>query len=304
MMFGSLPSRCYGACLGRYSEVRGSISIICMVMVLPFLCALLTLVIDLSYFFGVRDELQKVLDKVAHDALIGGRSALEVEQVVRSRMRNTYGIAQINSIQMTASRGKNVIVADGEYRGAFAALAQRLYGKLPVAMSFAARAQVRVQSSAALIIVDRSEVKPGEECSDPTLTAMGLFADRLAETWVNLADTAVYVATTPGKRAALDSASLRGLDEIARCGSRSASEQADMSLVRGVAGSTPYSSMAFAYHFQELVQQYVLAADVRVRSVVVLTRRGLYEQGYIAQAHAAVRDAEGLQRDEGLGKEA
>jgi hypothetical protein len=275
----------------RAPAEAGSVSILFMVMVLPFLCALLTLTIDLSHYFGIRDEVQRVIDREAHDALVAGKAPGEVERSLRARLRNGHGLASISSVHMSPSQGANAILVTGEYRGAFSELAQRLYGKIPTALTFAARAQVRIQRSAALVILDRSLVAPGRECDDDMLQAMGLFADRLADSWASLAGTSVTLAVSPGVREAIEEASPRGIDQVPRCAFRSLSGRGDLGVVRGVVGANPYSSSAVAYQAQMLAIDRVLLQQVRARSVVVLARKDSYERGYVAQIYSAISDS-------------
>jgi hypothetical protein len=264
-----------------------------MVMVLPLLFALFTVTIDLSHYFGIRDELQRVIDREAHDALVYDKTSQQVTAAIRNRMGNLGGMAEITSVRSTRSRGRNVIFVDGTYQGAFAEVAQRLYGQRSAVLSFAARAEVRIQPSAALILFDRSSVPVGSECADAGLRAMSLFVDRLTDSWIQSADTAVSVGVFPGVTAPIDLLSVTGSDPIPRCRGRAAGAHVDASAVQGTSGMGRFSVSAVAYRAQELATTILMRRPVQIRSVVFVMRRAAYDAGYAAMTYTLVQNLVG-----------
>jgi hypothetical protein len=261
-----------------------------MVMVLPLFCALFALTIDLSHYFGIRDELQRVIDREAHDALVFGKTHEQVSNAIRARMNTLGGMAAITSVRSTRSRGRNVIFVDGTYQGAFVEVAQRLYGRDSQVLSFAARAEVSIQSSAALIILDRSAVPAGSECTDTGLQAMSLFVDRLTDSWVQTAGTQVSVGAFPGTNEPIELLSSDLADPLPRCRARSSETSIDASALAGSAGDAGFSATAFAYKAQELVARNLVAQPVEVRSVVLVMRRATYDAGYSTVAYSLIRN--------------
>jgi hypothetical protein len=275
-------------CSGVHSA-RGSVTIVFMVMVLPLLFALLTITVDLSNYFGIRDELQRVIDREAHDALVYGKTAEQVNQTIRTRMGILRGMASITSVRSRRSRGQHEIFVDGTYQGGFAEVARHLYGQTSSVLSFAARAQVRIQPSAALIIFDRSIDTTSNECTDGGLQAMSLFVDRLAESWAETAGTMVSVGVFPGETSPIELLRSDASDGVSRCRAALASAYIDAAAVRGTADSGGFSVTSFAYRAQELAARNLVAQPVQVRSIIFVMRRVAYDAAYSTMAYAVIK---------------
>lgn len=258
---------------------KGMVSFLFLALIAPILFMLLTVTIEFSHFFGIRDELQRVVDREAHDALAMRTSADQVESNIRNRMGNVRGMATLSSVTPMLSTSTAEISASARYQGAFFQLAQRLLGQSESFMPIEVRSRVRVQSSASLIIVDRRVAAAGNVCSDVELQAALSFADRLVESWAAINGTRVAVAVTPGMVEAVELLSSNATDGISRCRPKSSASLFDLSGLQGVQVSAG-DAYDVALGVQELAATTLFSPLVEGRNIIFLMRQNEFNEGY------------------------
>jgi hypothetical protein len=276
-----------GAC--NPSE-RGLISVLLVAVVLPLIGIMLTLSLELAHFFGIRDELQRVVDREAHDSLVFSRSGEQIEATVRARMAAISGMATISEVRLERSRARSEVSASARYSGAFFHFISDIMGSERTVMPMFVRAQVRIQPSASLIVLDRRVVSTSDECNDAGLGAMQTFVDRIANTWVNLGNTTVSVAVSPGPSEPVELLSASTIDRIPRCRAPTSDSPFDAGAVRGASMPVVFDAMDFALQVNEHANTRVFSASADVRSVVIILSRQSYDQGYSSAAHDMLRN--------------
>lgn len=265
---------------------RGMISILFVTVVLPIIFIMLVITVELAHFFGVRDEIQRVLDQEAHDALVRGATEEDVLQAVQERMLNFTGLAALTSVRQARSPARSMLEARAEYRGAFFQLLQDLTGSERSVLPIWLQTQVRIQSAAALVIVDRG-VSPGvDPCADQGLIAITQFVDRLTTSWRDAAEARVAVGVFPGATqiapgvvASVELLASDAQDRLPRCRAADTSSSFDLSALRGHSGGPP-DPYGLAFDLRDIANKEVVQQPREVRSIVLVLRRPRYEQGY------------------------
>ncbi len=288
-VFMRQPCRAYAVEIDRQRS-RGMITILCVTIVLPLILIMLTITVELAHFFGVRDELQRVLDREAHDALARGSTEEDVIQAVQQRMHNIAGMSALTSVRHLRLPARSIVEARAEYSGAFFQLIQDLTGQQRSFLPIWVQAQVRIQSAAALMIVDRSVTSGVDPCNDQGLRAMTQFVDRLTEAWIDIADARVAVGVFPGATqiapgvvAPVELIAAKAEDPLPRCRVPDTSRSFDLSAIRGHGGESPdpYSDpYSVAYELRDIVNTEIVQQAREFRAIVMVLGRARYEQGY------------------------
>jgi len=270
----------------QLSSCSGMITLVFAAVVLPLVFIMLTVTVEFAHFFGIREELQSVLDREAHDALVRGLAESQVQESVRSRMANIGGIAALSGVQFYRGASSGVLEAQAEYRGAFFQLIQDLTGSKRSVLPIALRSQVRIQPAATLILVDRAIPGGSDPCNEQGFKALASFADRLSLAWSERAKAHVSVGVIPGAKnltstvtAPVELLTTDSSDAVPRCGRPNWDNGFDLSSVRGsfAMSADPLSA---AYSIQDLASSELSQMDSEVRSLVILLRRERYDQGY------------------------
>jgi hypothetical protein len=279
---------------------RGVVSLLFAVIVLPLVLLMLTITFELSHFFGMRDELQKVVDREAHELASReldpdlNRAQARLEGAVRARMANiTQPDAGANGSMPGVVGEPDVAVelspagdpgprslavrASAPFQGIFYRLAQRLFGTAESDLDIAARAQVRRQRARAVVVLDRRAAATigfapprfRSRCTDLDYPNVRNFMAGLSSMW-SRAGFVVTTAVAPGLR--LEPV---GLVSTAR-----------LSSVPCVNGSFVRST-DFAAGVAQLVAGSLLDPDldIEARSVVLLLRRDQYQAGFARETY-------------------
>jgi Flp pilus assembly protein TadG len=271
---------------GDPRDCRGMVTVLFAAVILPLIFVMLTLTVELAHFFGIRDELQRVLDREAHDALVRGSTEGEVVYAVQQRMRNVSGMAALTSVRHVRSAARSMIEAQAEYRGAFFQILQEFTGQDRTILPIWLQSQVRIQSAASLVIVDRSVPAGANPCIDTGLRAMTSFADRLAESWAGVAEARIAVGVFPGGTerrpggvAPIELLARDAQDNVPRCRAAQSTNSFDLSAIRGSV-ETPPDAYSVAFDLRDIVDQELVQQAREVRTVVLVLRRERYDRGY------------------------
>lgn len=259
---------------------RGVVSALVVAVILPLICVMLSITFELAHFFGIRDELQRIVDREAHDALVYGRSGQEIDEAVRARMAVVSGMASISEVRLERGQARSVVSASAEYSGAFFQFVNDLTGRQRTIMPMLVRSQVRIQPAASLVVLDRRVLMGSDECNDEGLRAMQGFVDRVVDTWSALGNSELTVAVSPGAREPVELLSTPEVDEVPRCRAPLGNGSFDVSSVRGVAAPVVFNAMDFALHVGEHASTSIFAMPAEVRSILAVVSREAYEQGY------------------------
>jgi Flp pilus assembly protein TadG len=276
---------------------RGMVTLLFGTIVLPLVFIMLTVTVDFAHFFGLRDELQNVLDGAAHDALVRGLTEAEVAEAVFSRMKSISGMAAITEVRHLRGATRSAVEARAEYRGAFLQFVQELTGSDGVVLPMALRSEVRIQSAASVILVDRGLAPGVDRCNDQGLQAMTSFVDRLSAAWSGSAGARVSVGVIPGatevSAGAVQPVELLGndgVDALPRCRPVDSLNGFDLSAIRGATGM-PVDGFDLAYAVQELVSNELIDQASEVRNLVLVLRRERYDQGYALSIRNLLNEA-------------
>jgi hypothetical protein len=267
------------------------VSLLFVAILLPLVLVMFTVTIEFANFFGVRDELQRVVDREAHDALVRGRTAQQVERFLRNRVRNVAGMANVTEVTMDRAPAQVSLSATAEFQGPFFQFIQRFTGREETVMAMRLDSQVRILPAATLIVFDRGVTGVAVECSDPKLQAITSFVDRLADTWSAVGNAEVTVAVTPGDGEPLRQVSPLADDFLPRCRRRSAGPLVDASAIRGSAVPLGYSAYSFGLEVVELASTTVLNRPVFKRTIVLVVDKNRYDLSYSSILFSLLREA-------------
>ncbi len=295
----SLPSKQPQQIESPYSSpngARGMVTLLFAAIILPLIFIMLTVTVEFAHFFGIRDELQRVLDREAHDALVRGSSEEEVVQAVRARMQNITGMADLTEVRHFRNPARSIVRARAEYRGAFFQFIQDYTGQDRTILPIVLQSQVRIQTAASLVIIDRAIPGGAVLCNDPGLRAMGQFVDRFTDSWMEVADARVAIGVTPGITEIapgvpepVELLSSDGIDAIRRCGP-GVGNPFNVSRIEGSRG-TPFDAFDVAFALRDLVSTELAQQEREVRNVVLVLRRERYDQGFAQSAYNLLQES-------------
>lgn len=282
---------------GDPARSRGLTTLLVTAVLLPLMFVMLTVTIEFAHFFGIRDELQRVLDRQAHEALVRGLDEEEVAEAVRQRMRNVSGLARITDVRHFRSQARSLVEARAEYGGAFFQFVEDFTGRDRTVLPIALQSQVRIQSAASLILVDRAVPEGANTCNDPGLEAIAGFVDRLTESWVVGAGARVAVGVTPGVTpispdviAPVELLAQDASDPVPRCRAAIVGSSFDVAAIRGSVG-TPFDAFDVGYALRDLANPELLEQAREVRSVVLVLRRERYDAGFAQGIFALLQES-------------
>ena len=257
--------------VARFS--RGMVSILFVAVVLPLTLMFLTVTVELSHFFGIRDELQKIVDREAYASLARGASEAEIKTGISERMRGISGMASITQVRVQGDRDRKFVGVSAQYSGAFFQLTQRLFGIDQEALPIAASSQVRLQSSAALVVFDRQIVDPIESCSSDDLGAIGSFVNRLSAVWQRTNSISLSVGVIPGSSQIVNLVNSPEQDGLQRCSNANG--------VGAIAGAMDpgHAPMDQALAIADLAINQLIQAAVESRVLVLVLRKERYDAG-------------------------
>ncbi len=262
----------------RIHHSSGVATLLFTALILPFIAVMLSVTADFARFFSIRDELQKVTDRQVFDALASGLSAQDVDRNIRARMRNVDGLVELSEVFHTRSEAGGIVGAQANYNGVFFQFVQDLIGMERMALPIAVRSTARIQSAAALIIIDRTVAQESSPCGDPGLEAASSFIEKVVANWSLIANARSVVSVAPGVSEALEVVSDNRSDQIPRCGQTTGVQDRNLSNLRGVQGGL-INPLDLAFAARDVASNELLSQVSEVRSIVLILRRANYDLG-------------------------
>lgn len=262
----------------RIHHSSGVATLLFTALILPFIAVMLSVTADFARFFSIRDELQKVTDRQVFDALASGLSAQDVDRNIRARMRNVDGLVELSEVFHTRSEARGIVGAQVNYNGVFFQFVQDLIGMERMALPIAVRSTARIQSAAALIIIDRTVDQESRPCGDPGLEAAGSFIEKVVANWSLIGNARSVVSVAPGVSEALEVVSDNRSDQIPRCGQTTGIQDRNLSNLRGVQGGL-INPLDLAFAARDVASNELLSQASEVRSIVLILRRANYDLG-------------------------
>ena len=263
------------------SNCKGMVTALFAGIVLPVLFLMFTVTVELSQFFGVREEVQQALDRQAHDTLRFGVVANDVEQALRRQLGNVGDVVNITDVTVQQGVRQARVSAQITYNGMFLPIVEAFFGLPDSLLSMTVQSQVAIQSAAALLVLDRSVLVGQDVCTTPSLQARQVFMDNLYARWIDVASGGLSVAVFPGESEPVEQVLADGSDGLGRCGSQNPARPLDLQSLEGRI-DTVFDAYDVAFSMRDLVGEQLVSQAVRKRVVVLVMSQERYMTGYAA----------------------
>ncbi|MEN9847043.1 MAG: hypothetical protein RIS36_2190 [Pseudomonadota bacterium] len=194
---------------------RGAVSLLVAAFVLPILFVLLSIGIEVSGFFGAREEVLEQLDAELLAALRGGRGDDAIAERVQDRLSALRSYLVVEDVRVDRRGASIEGRIRARYRGPLVELASHLTGVAPHATSMEVVSFVRRPRSAVLFVLDRTLAEGNAPCGDPALSARVETVMRSVDRFKSAEGVTVRIAVLPGFQGEIDI--LGGNDGVARC---------------------------------------------------------------------------------------
>lgn len=250
-------------------------------VVLPLVFIMFTVTVELSQFFGIREEVQQSLDREAHDVLRFSRLTEGAEDSLRRQLGSVGDVVMVRDVAVVRDARQATVSAQLDYNGVFLSLVEGLFGIQPGLLSMRVESQAQVQTSAALIVLDRSVMLGDDRCLSDALTSRQIFVDSLLARWADITTGGVSVAVFPGENEPVEGVFEDGSDEVGRCGVRDARRLIDAQSIMGVS-AVSFDSYDVAFSMLDLVSRVLVEQPVTKRVIIMVMSRERYAEGYAA----------------------
>ena len=247
---------------------RGSASVLCMFVVLPFLFILLVVGVEVSQFLGVREEIQRLIDSEAKLSVGRAYRSDYVSRRIASRAESLKPYVSLERIESNQTPQQGTIRIEGAYDGPFAQLVGSLIGGGSATIPFELSTSVRRTHTAALILLDRAVDIGGDRCRDENLSRRAAFVARLAQDFQSFGVESVQVGIIPGVSGEIDI--LSSTDDVPRCGGGDATSQHRIASVEGVEAGAATDSVSIAYRAVQLLFSPTIQASTEQRAIIMV----------------------------------
>jgi hypothetical protein len=247
---------------------RGSASVLCMFVVLPFLFILLVVGIEVSQFLGVREEIQRLIDSEAKISLGRGYRSEDVSRRIASRAEGLKPYVSLERIESNQTPQQDTIRVEGGYDGLFAQLVGSLIGGGSAAIPFELSTSVRRTHTAALILLDRAVNVGSDRCRDENLSRREVFVARLVKDFQSFGVENVQVGVMPGVNREIDI--LSSTDDVPRCGGADSTSPLRITSVEGVDEGVAVDTVSIAYRAVQMLFSRAIPARTEQRAVIMV----------------------------------
>jgi hypothetical protein len=248
---------------------RGSASLLLAVFVLPVMLVLLSIGIEVSGFFGAREEVLEHLDAEMLAGLRTDEPGDAIAATIRGRLRALRPYVAVEDVRVDRRGASIEGRVRGHYRGPLLDLASQLVGVAPQFTSMEVVSFARRPLSAVLLVLDRTVTEGSDPCRDPGLSAraeaIAQSVDRLRKAGV----ATVRIAVFPG--ADSDVEVLGDDDSVPRCPVGDSSRENARYVQGAMTGALP-SPLGAAVGIVERVMSLSTTAPIEQRAVIIVSK--------------------------------
>ena len=176
----------------------GSASLLLAMVVLPFMLLLIALAVEISQFFGAREEVLEHLDHEVSNFLRGQESEEHVASRIRRRLAALRPYVVVDDVRVTRNGAVSEGLAHLSYRGPLIEMFTQLSGISSGGTPMEVVARARRPRSGALLILDRTIGEGADGCADPDLIARAEAVGALMERLRGAAVEVIRVGVYPG----------------------------------------------------------------------------------------------------------
>lgn len=248
---------------------RGSSSILFMVVVLPFLFILAVVGIEVTQFFGMREEVQRIVDSEAKQSLSRPYPSAYLKRRIASSTEHLKPYVEIRDVTANMSQGRGEVVVRGTFDGALNKFVGFLTQQNTDTLSFTISSTVRRAKTVALIVLDRSVGIGGARCGDKNLGIRAGFVSQVAQDLKAAGVDTVIVAAIPGVEDEIDILSAN--DRVPRCGGRDSGSYLGVGSLEGVEVDGASDSISIAYRATQLLLLTKGAGTLEQRAIVMVS---------------------------------
>lgn len=248
---------------------RGAASLLVAVFVLPVMLVLLSVGIEVSGFFGVREEVLEHLDAEMLAALRTDQGDEAIATKVRERvaaLRPYLAVEDVRVVRHGASIEGRV---RGLYRGPLIEVASQLAGVPPQATSMEVVSFARRPLSAVLLVLDRTLAEGREACRDPGLSARAEAVTRSVDRLRKAGVTTVRIAVFPGVAGEVETLGVD--DSVPRCPGGDPSKESARYLQGTMPGDLP-DPLSAAVGIVERAMSLSTTGPVEQRAVIIVSK--------------------------------
>lgn len=251
----------------RKRALVGSVSLLFLSVIVPFLMVTLCLGAELTHFFGAHEEVQRIVDRATRASLSKGLTPSETEASIRRELAALDPLISLRSVRNVRQPRQSDTQVEGEFRGIFSELAARLTGAGQPLLPLRVSARVRKAQSRVLVVLDRSRVAEGQVCDDKSFEAVAQFADRVTASLYESRVEGLAVVVVPGVIRPAEMLSIElAADQLLRCRERDPNRLFDLASLAPVSAAS--SPEAVASELLEIVHNELFAGITEGRSVV------------------------------------
>ncbi len=279
----------------RFARQGGMVSAIFLVAVLPVMMVLLCLGLELTHFFGARDDVQRLVDRVTRASLTKGMSGPEAERALRAELAQLHDLVSVESVKIQRAAQWSESRVEGRFRGVFSELAAMLAGSSQARLPVSVHARIRRVEARVLIVLDRSAFGSELACDSEGFKALASFVESLSLHLVSQQLAKVSVAVIPGASQPLEVLQPFGAqDLLPRCRPRRAQVGFDVPSLAAAKEGQPSASVGSSG--VEALRVELLSGTAESRAVVVVQRWSVESQLGYGQALFSALDADARAR--------
>jgi hypothetical protein len=249
---------------------EGGVSLMCLALVAPLLFFFLSVGIELQQFFGVREDVQRILDGEARLISVRELSSSEIDGRLRRELFKLKPYVQVSKVNEVRTAASTELHVTGVYRGVFSQAFSALSGSVDMFVPFSVYAKARKPRASVLIAFDRAVKDQSEMCGDSRLKVRAELADRLVEDFRMSGVDDVRVGIFPAVTSPFELLKSEQADAEVRCGEGRNDAHYDLPSIRGVAAD-PGVGVDVAYGAVEAFLSG-LPPDVEVPALIFVSQ--------------------------------
>lgn len=247
---------------------RGSASILFMVVVLPFLFILAVVGIEVTQFFGMREEVRRIIDSEAKQSLARSYSPEYVERRIAEQLSRLEPYVEVFDVDVTSTAGRGDVVVKGAFNGALNKFVGVLLQQESAPMSFSIASSARRTRTIAFIILDRTLAAGSEVCGDEGFALRAGLVEQIARDLQAAGAEGVMVGVTPGVDGEIEIVSAN--DRLPRCRTLDGGSHLDVASIQGALTTDAFDSVSIAYRAVERLLTATSNSAVEQRAIIMV----------------------------------